>query len=92
MKTAVINVKTNPKIKAKAQKVAAELGFSLSALINGYIRQLVKTKTVYFSAKNVEEPSEYLIQALKESEADRRAGRVSPGFDNAKDAIDWLEK
>ena len=91
MKTAVINIKTDPKIKVKAQKVAAELGFSLSSLINGYIRHLVKTKAIYFSAKS-EEPSEYLMEALKESEADRKAGRVSPGFDNAKDAVDWLER
>ncbi|KKQ86674.1 MAG: hypothetical protein UT10_C0019G0034 [Candidatus Woesebacteria bacterium GW2011_GWB1_38_8b] len=31
-----------------------------------------------------------MIQALKESEEDRKAGRVSPSFDNVKDAIDWL--
>jgi addiction module RelB/DinJ family antitoxin len=89
MNTAVINFKTDPKVKKKAQKVASELGFSLSSLLNGYIRHLIKTKTVYFTAKS-EEPSEYLIEVLKESEADRKAGEVSPSFDNAEDAIAWL--
>lgn len=89
MSTAVVNVKVNPKVKYEAQIVAEELGFSLSSLINGYLRQLIKTKTVHFSASE-EEPSDYLIQSLKEAEEDIKAGRVSPGFTNAKAAIDWL--
>jgi len=88
MNTAVINIKTNPEVKAKAQKVAEELGFSLSSLINGYLKHLVKTKTVHFNTS--EEPTEYLIQALKESEKDIKAGRVSPSFDNSEDSIKWL--
>lgn len=89
MKTAVINVKTDAKVKAGAQKVASELGFSLSSLVNGYLRQLIKTKTIHFSLAE-EEPSELLIKAIKEAEDDRKAGRVSPSFDNAKDAVAWL--
>lgn len=90
MNTAVINIKTDPKIKSQAQQIASDLGFSLSSLLNGYMRHLIKTKTVYFTSKS-EEPSEYLIKALKESDADRKAGRVSPSFTNAKDAISWLD-
>ena len=89
MNTAVINIKTNAKVKSQAQKIASDLGFSLSSLINGYLNQLIKTKTIHFSLTE-EIPSEYTIQALKESEEDRKAGRVSPSFDNVKDAIDWL--
>ena len=89
MNTAVINIKTNVVVKKKAQKIASELGFSLSALINGYLKQLIQTKTVHFSASE-EIPSEYMIQALREAEEDRRKGRTSPSFDNAKDAIGWL--
>lgn len=88
MNTAVINVKTDPIVKKKAQRVAHDFGFSLSALINGYLRQLIKTKTVIFSAS--ERPTEYLLEALKESEKDIREGRVSPTFTNARDAIKWL--
>lgn len=90
MNTAVVNIKTDPGIKNEAQKIASELGFSLSSLLNGYMRHLIKTKTVYFTAKG-EEPSEYLIEALKESEDDRETGRVSPPFANAKDAAAWLD-
>lgn len=91
MNTAVINIKTDPGLKLQAQRVATDLGFSLSSLINGYLKQLTRTKTIFFSAAT-EEPSDYLIQALKESEADRKAGRTSPTFTNADDAIAWLRK
>jgi addiction module RelB/DinJ family antitoxin len=89
MKTAVINIKTDPKLKAQAQEVAANLGFSLSSVINAYLRQLIRTKTVTFSAVD-EVPSDYLVQTLKESEEDRLAGRTSPTFDSAEDAVAWL--
>ena len=88
MNTAVINIKTDPKIKAKAQGVASELGLSLSAIINGYLNNLVRTKTVYFS---VEEPSEWMIKRMRESEADRKAGRVV-SFENPEKALQYLDK
>lgn len=90
MNTAVVNVKVDPMVKKSAQKIARELGISLSGLINGYLRQLIRTKTVTFST-NREIPSDYMIKALKESEEDIKAGRVSPTFTNAKDAIAWLD-
>lgn len=90
MNTSIINIKTNPEIKANAQKVANELGFSLSALINGYLKQLVKTKTAHFSL-NENNPSEYMLDALKESERDIKAGR-SRKFSNPKAAVSFLDK
>jgi len=48
MKT-VINVKTDKKIKKDAQKVAAELGLSLSAVISAHLKQFIRNKEVYFS-------------------------------------------
>lgn len=89
MNTAVINIRTDQMTKKKAQKVALKMGLSLSDLINGFLRQLVKTKTAVFTTH--EEPTPYLIQALKESKADIKAGRVSPAFDNVEDSIRWLE-
>mgnify|MGYP001612570353 CR=1 FL=1 len=89
MNSAVINIKTNPEIKIKAQKIAEELGFSLSSLINGYLRHLVKTKAVHFTTS--EEPTQYLIDALKESEEDIKARRIL-SFENQKDAVNYFER
>lgn len=90
MNTAVINIKTNPQTKAKAQALAKELGLSLSALLNGFLHQFIKTKKVTFDTS--EEPSDYLIHAMKSAEKNRKSGKSSPVFDNAEDAIAWLEK
>ncbi|KKS65080.1 hypothetical protein A3A14_02445 [Candidatus Daviesbacteria bacterium RIFCSPLOWO2_01_FULL_43_38] len=90
MNTAIVNVKVNPTVKRQAQKVAEDMGLSLSALVNGFLKNLVKTKTVTFTAS--EEPTPYLLRALKESKEDIKAGKVSPTFTNAKDAINWLNK
>lgn len=89
MNTSVINIKTDPKIKSQAKKIASNLGLSLSALINGYLRQLIKTKTVHFSATE-EVPSEYMLQSLRESEEDRKAGRYK-SFDSADKALEYLD-
>ena len=88
MNTAVINIKTEPQVKKQAQVVAGEMGISLSSLINGFLRHLIKTKTITFTAR--EEPSPWLIQALKESREDIEKGFVSPIFDNIEDEIAWL--
>ncbi len=89
MNTAVINIKTQPETKIKAQTVAKELGLNLSSIINAYLTQLIKTKTVTFSVS--EEPTKYLIKMLKKSQEDIKAGRVV-SFKNAKDAIKYLHK
>ncbi len=89
MNTAVITIKTPADIKIQAQDAAKELGFSLSSLINAYLRQLIKTKTVHFSLEN---PSPYLIKALEESKRDVEQGDVSPSFSNVNDAIAWLHE
>ena len=68
MGTAVINIRTDAKVKSQAQKIAAELGISLSALINGFIRNLVRTKRVEFdlNPKGVDSyTKEVILEAIK---------------------------
>ena len=68
MNTAVINIKTQPETKIKAQTIAKELGLNLSSIINAYLTQLIKTKTVAFSVS--EEPTKYLLDMLRKSKKD----------------------
>lgn len=88
MNTAVINVKVSPELKIQAQGLAEEFGLSLSSLINACLKQIVRTRSVKFEA--IEEPSEYMLKELERSKKDIKAGRVSPTFNNAKEAIKWL--
>ncbi len=90
MNTAVINIKTQPEVKAQAQEIASNLGISLSSLINSFLKHLVKTKTVTFSAR--EEPSAYLRAVIKKARTNRKQGKASPVFDNAEDSLKWLKK
>jgi antitoxin component of RelBE/YafQ-DinJ toxin-antitoxin module len=77
MNSATIFFKTDPKVKEEASETAAKLGFSLSSLLNAYLREFVRTKTVNFSAKELEEvPNDRAIARMKEAEEDFRAGRV----------------
>lgn len=48
MKT-VINIKTDREVKKSAQRVAEELGLSLSTVINAYLRQFVRNKEIHLS-------------------------------------------
>ena len=88
MNTAVINIKTQPLVKKQAQQITQSLGLTLSSAINAFLKDLIRTKTVYFSLN--ETPSKYLIRQLNRSQEDIKRGRVSPTFSNAKDAIKWL--
>lgn len=88
MDTAVVNIKIEPQVKREAQKLAERLGLSLSVLIKSYLKQIIRAQEVVLTVS--EEPTEYLLQALRASKADIKAGRVSPAFDNASDAIKWL--
>jgi len=89
MNTAVVNVKVDPQVKKEAQRIAKDLGISLSGVINGFLKHLVRTKTVHFSLS--EEPSDYLINSLAESREDIKAGRVI-SFDDPEKALRFLDK
>jgi addiction module RelB/DinJ family antitoxin len=90
METTVINIKTKPDVKKEAQKIASELGFSLSSLINGYLRQLIKTKSVNFSLVDLD-PSDLLIKAIKEAEREKESGDYY-SFSSADKALEFVDK
>ncbi|MBI5405812.1 hypothetical protein HY972_02140 [Candidatus Kaiserbacteria bacterium] len=83
MKTAMINIKTEKEVKEQAQKLAEDLGFSLSALVTASLKQFVRTREVQFSALPRMTP--YLEGILGEIEKDIKAKKnLSPVFTNAE--------
>lgn len=88
MNTAIINFTTDPKLKKEAQKVAKKLGIPLSLALNNYLKEFVATKTVTFRD---ETPSQYLIDSIKQSEEDIKAGRVI-FFNSGKEALKYLDE
>lgn len=91
MNSAQLNIKIDPETKRRVQKVADRMGLSLSQMIKAYLRDVIRHESFNISLEK-EEPSEYLIRCIKEAERDKEKGRLSPAFDNAEDAIKWLEK
>lgn len=90
MNTTAILIKTDPKIKEKAQKTAEEMGISLTSVINRYLKHFIQTKSITFTADE-EIPSQYMIDSLKQSEEDYKAGRFI-SFKSGKDVHSYLDK
>lgn len=90
MNTASILIKVDPQIKLTAQKTAEKMGLSLTSVINHYLKHFITVETITFSTRN-ETPSQYLIDSLKESEADVKAGRIIR-FKNVQEELDYLDK
>jgi len=90
MNYAIITTKVDPKIKKDAQKLAAELGVPLSAVIKTSLKEFIAKKTITLSAREDEIPNARTIRVLKRAEKHWKEGKVSPTFDNAEDAIAWL--
>ena len=89
MKTAMINIKTDKETKKEAKEIAKELGFSLSAVINAQLRQLIKEKETHFSV--IPKMSGYLEKVIKQAQIDRKNHKnISPLFSSAQEAIDYL--
>ena len=89
MNSTVINIKTDIKVKKEAQKIAADLGLSLSGAINGFLKQLIRNKAVLFTL-NENIPSDYLLSSIKESRDERKAGNFY-SFKNNRAAISFLD-
>jgi DNA-damage-inducible protein J len=89
MNTTVINIKTDAKVKKDAQKVASDLGLTLSGAINGFLKQLIRNKTVLLSI-NESSPSKYLLSSIKESKEQKRNNDYY-SFKNAKEAVEFLD-
>ena len=90
MSYTIVSTKIDPQTKKEAMATADSLGVPLSVVIKAFLKQFIKTKTVTFSARD-EEPSEYLIQTIKQALKDKKEGKTSPVFNTGKETIKWLE-
>jgi len=90
MYAAVINIKTEKNLKKQVQSIASDLGLSLSALINVYLKQLVRTRKLELDLG--EEPSVYLRTIIKKADENYKKGAASSGFKTSNEAVKWLEK
>ena len=82
--------KIDKQLKEQAQNTAAELGLPLSTVINNYLKTFVMEKQVTFGPLV---PTAKTVKAIRQARKDYKEGKnISPGFDNAKDAVAYLRK
>lgn len=87
----ILNFKTDKKLKANAQKVAEELGVPLSTIMNAFLKQFIRTRTVTFSADEYR-PTPYLERVLEEAQKEYSAGKYVGPFKDANSFIAHLKK
>ena len=87
MTTTTIHIKTEIKTRDDAKKVAEDFGFTLTSLVNALLKQIARRKRLTLSLE--ENPTPYMIESLKRSEEDVKAGRVI-SFATPEDAIAYV--
>jgi antitoxin component of RelBE/YafQ-DinJ toxin-antitoxin module len=86
-KYAVINLKTDPELKARAAATADRLGVSLSAILNNELRRFAVEQSVTFDIPEV--PNARTAAELAASRKQIEAGDYR-AFDANDEALDFL--
>lgn len=87
----VIHVKADQEVKENAQKLAQELGLSLSDVINASLRNFISTREIVFSDTPRITP-EFEKKLAKINEDIKHGRNLSPAFKTMDEAIEYLEK
>ena len=89
MKT-VIHIKADKEVKENAQRAAADLGLTLSDVINSSLRNFIRTRQVVFS--NTPQMTPELEKLLDKVEEDIKKGRNLVGpFTSSKEMDKYLD-
>ncbi len=73
---AVINFKTDKKVKKEAQQVAKQMGVSLSAVLNMYLNQFARSKELDIRLEKFSNFNEETQRDILEAEDDYKNGRL----------------
>lgn len=87
----VLNVKIDKKLKQQAQATARDLGLPVSTVVTVSLQDFVRRRSITISDSPRLRP-EVERELLRLAEEARRGKNLSPAFDNADDAVAWLER
>lgn len=90
MNATSVHIKIESDIKMQAQKIAEELGLSLSSVMKALLKQFIRTK--HLSVGLSEEPSVYMVEGLRKADREYKDGNTSPSFANVEDSFKWLDE
>lgn len=87
MATTLLTIKVEESDKKKAQKLAKQLGFSLSGVMKAYLQKFLREKRLNVGL----ELTDWAKEELRKSKQDVKAGRVV-SFEDGKAALAYLDK
>ena len=86
----IINIKTNKEVKENAQKIAKDIGISLSDVVNASLRNFIRTREVYFSAIPRMTPEfERLVGRIDKDIKEKK--NLSPSLSSSEKINDYLD-
>jgi len=89
MKT-MINIKADKEVKENAQKIARELGLPLSSVMNAFLKEFIRSRSISFSSIPRMTPA--LEEILGKVEYDIKKGKnMSPVFSSTEKANEYLD-
>lgn len=88
MVKAVLNVKTDAKLKKRAQQVAKDLGLPLGTVVNRYLQTFVLEQRVVFEKPEI--PNAKTAKILRQAEKDIKADKNLISFKTTKEMDDYL--
>ena len=74
MAQAIINFKTDAKLKAQAKEVLDEMGLNFSIAINSYLKKLIIEKRIEFTVPEI--PNARLRKAIKDADEEYKSGKL----------------
>jgi addiction module RelB/DinJ family antitoxin len=89
MKT-ILNIKIDKDAKAKAKKIAEQMGLPLSAIANALLREFIRTREFSVKLEPCLKPE--VERELREALRDYRSNKNIVSFRSAGEAIKYLSK
>ena len=89
MKT-MINIKADVEVKEAAQEIAEDLGLPLSSVINAFLKDFIRSRSISFST--IPKMSPAIESLLRGVEEDIKIGKnISRAFSSAESANVYLD-
>ncbi len=89
MKT-TINIKADKEVKDSAQQIAEDLGLPLSGVINAFLKDFIRNRSISFSTIPRMTPAlEAILGIVEEDIKDKN--NISPTFSSAQSANSYLD-
>ena len=86
----MINIKADKEVKENAQQSAKELGLPLSSVMNAFLKEFIRSRSISFSTIPRMTPA--LERLVGKVERDLKEGKNMVGpFTNSKDANKYLD-